>query len=709
MGENAPVRSFDSIYLYMTNMHRKESSRHLAAILFTDIVGYTSMMQRDEGMAMASVRKHQELLEKLVKSHDGEVYQYYGDGSLNIFHSAIQAVSCALELQKEMLQEPAVPLKIGIHIGEIYTEGGKIFGDGVNVASRIESIGQGGTVLFSKEVFEKVRNNTSFQIQSIGKFEFKNVEEPVEVYALSNPEVRVPDLKAIEGKLKEQPKHRRVPATYWMGALILVLVAGYFLALRQKPVDAAPENGNMPKSIAVLPFKSLSEGEDEDFLSIGIAEDILIQLAQIQDLKVISRSSSMRYKDSDKAIKSIARDLGVSSILEGSVRKFGDNLRVSVQLIHGVDESLIWAANFDRQFKDVLNVQRDVALAVAEKLKIALTPEIKHRFENKSNIDPEAYLHYQRGQDILLRSSGTREDMMRAIGFFKKAVELDSTFARAWIGLSDAYTEAIFWHRMRADEALPEAKNAAAHAIAIDDQLGEAYGALGSIDYIERKFVASELNLKRAIELNPSYSWAYERLGWIKVIRGEFDEALALFMRAIELDPLFSRYKGSVGNALAVAGQYEKGIRLTTEFLKQDPNDNFILWTLGYLYARTGEYHKAIEVLSSRTIGTKTNWVLGYAFAKTGQRDKAEEILKYNVDKSKSQLVPDFMLAVQYAGLGMDQEALMHLEKGVRSLGESFFVIGLKDDPFFTSLHDHPEFQKILEIVDQDFTLAADQ
>src|SRR5688500_6332776 len=187
-------------------MEHKESKRHLAAILFTDIVGYTTMMQRDEALALTSVRRHHEVLEKTIPAHDGEIYQYYGDGSLSIFHSATQALKCAFEIQKQMLQEPKVFVRTGIHIGEIYREGGKIFGDGVNVASRIESIGQGGTVLFSRDVYEKIRNHHTLKAKSLGTFEFKNVDDPVDVYFLTNPEVITPDKKLIDGKLKEKKK-----------------------------------------------------------------------------------------------------------------------------------------------------------------------------------------------------------------------------------------------------------------------------------------------------------------------------------------------------------------------------------------------------------------------------------------------------------------------------------------------------------------------
>ncbi len=686
-------------------MEHKESGRHLAAILFTDIVSYTAMMQRDEALALSAVRRHQEVLERLVPLHEGEVYQYYGDGSLNIFHSAIQAVKAALEIQKELLMDPPVLLKIGVHIGEIYTENGKIFGDGVNIASRIESIGQGGTVLLSRDVYEKIRNHALFQLSSVGKFEFKNVDEPVEVFALTNSGLRELDRKNIEGKLKElsAPKKSKLP--YALLGLIPILVVAYMLFVRQtsngNDLNGLPVN----QSIAVLPFQNLSEGKEEDFLSTGIAEDILTQLAQIHDLKVISRTSTMQYKDSDKPIKTIAKELKVTSILEGSVRKYENNLRVSVQLTNAANESLIWAADFDRQIEDVLNVQRDVALAVSNNLKIALSPQLKNRLQNKVNVNPEAYLNYQKGEDILHRSSGTKAEMDKAMEYFEMSIQQDSNFAQAWIGMAEAYTEAIFWHRISPVVALPKSRAAAERALALDPELGDGYGALGAVEFIEHHFDESERQLHKAIEFNPNYQYAYENLGWIMLYRNKVEEAIRYFNKCSDLDPLSTRFKGSIGNAYAIAGRYDEGIATMKEFLKADPKDNYLLWTLGFLYARKGEYEKAIDILNQRSIGTKTNWVLTYCYAKTGQRAKAEEILNNNIEKSKTEMVPDFMMAVQYCALGNYEKALDHLEKVSHNKAESFFEIELETDPFLTPLHNMPRFKKIVEEMKKEFGL----
>ena len=689
-------------------MELKDSSRHLVAIMFTDIVGYTSMMQRDEHAAMEAVRQHQEILQRLVQAHHGEVHNYYGDGSLSLFTSATQAMLCALEMQKQLLQEPRVLVRIGIHIGEIYIEGGKIFGDGVNVASRIESIGQGGAVLFSKDVFEKTKNHHEFHTMSIGKFDFKNVDETIEVYALTNPEVVTPDLKLIEGKLKVVPKKKKWSVELILSILVLVLTAGYFLALQPNSSSTGIDELETNKSIAVLPFKNLSVGEEADFLSTGIAEDILTQLAQIHGLKVISRSSSMRYKNSNKSIKTIAKELGVGNILEGSVRQFDNNLRLSIQLTNGTTENLIWAADFDRQFEDVLNVQRDVALAVSEQLKIALEPALKSRLEDKLDVDPQAYVNYQLGQDILKSSSGTKEDIEAAIRYFELAIRKDSTFAKAWVGLADAWLDGIYWHRIPHEIALPKVREASMRAVSIDPGMGESYGILGAINLIEKDLKGAEKNLRKSIELNPNNPFAYERLTWAVLFSGNKREPIQILEKAIELDPLSTRNQGAMSTMYYLLRRYDVGIKLLNEFLANNPTDDYLLWSLSYLQAGKGDYNGAIESLLKRSIGKTTNWVLGYCYAETGNIEGAKMILNNNIEKSKKESVPDFMLAVQYLALGNKEKALEHLEKSIYSGGEGFFVLGLEDDPMLKPLWHDPEFKRIIGLMKKEYKLSEE-
>lgn len=683
-------------------MESTTSSHHLAAIMFTDIAGYTRMMQQDEHAAMEAVRKYHRVLDEQVIQHHGQIQNHYGDGSLSLFHSAIQAVTCALEMQIALLAEPRVDVRIGIHIGEIYTEDGKVFGDGVNIASRIESIGQGGAVLFSSEVYQKIRNNNSLQAKLFGRFEFKNVDEPVEVYCLCNAEIQTPDRATVEGKLKERPARKRIPVQWIMGILILLLAAGYFLALR--PGTHKSDTDEIGKSIAVLPFKNLSPDTSEEFLSIGIAEDILTQLAQVHGLKVISRSSSMQYKNTSKSIKTIAKELGVANILEGSVRQFGENLRISVQLTNGMSESLIWAADFDRKVEDILNLQRDVALTVSEKLRIALRPEIKDRLEEKLNVNPEAYLLYQHGQDLLKKNSGTAEDMNAAIGYFEKSIAKDSTFSKAWIGLADAWLESVYWHRVKAVDALPKAKAAAYHALELDPDLGESYAILGAIGIVDYQIGEAEVLLRKAITLNPNDPFAHERLSWVMLFKNQPDDGVAMLNTAIELDPLSTRNKGAICTMHYLLRRFDEGIRRTKVFLAAEPTDNYLLWSLAYLQTGKGDYNAAIDNLLKRSIGTTTNWVLAYCYAKTGKTDLARTILNNNLEKSKTQKVPDFMMAVQYCALGEKSKAMDHLEQALHEEGEGFFVFDMSTDPMLESLWNDPRFRTIAAEAKQKFT-----
>src|SRR5687768_130034 len=682
-------------------MERKESSRHLAAILFTDIVGYTLMMQRDEELALASVRKHHEVLEKTIPEHDGEIYQYYGDGSMSIFSSATKAVQCALDIQTQMLAQPPVMVRTGIHIGEIYTEGGKIFGDGVNVASRIESIAQGGTVLFSRDVYEKIRNHKSFKIKSIGTFEFKNVDDPVGVYALTNEEIITPDEKNFEGKLKEQKK--KSPIFLRLGILAIIIgvliVFGFLFTKENRNADT--DSWETKKSVAVLPFRNNSENDEADFLSIGIADDILTQLSQIEGLKVISQASSLKFKDTDKDLMTIADELGVTSLLDGSVQRHGNNLRVTVKLIKASDESIIWGESYDGEFEDILNVQRDVALAVSEKLKVSLTSHARHRLEDKVNVDPEAYIFYQKGQELLKRSSGLNEDMNQARKYFEMSINEDSLFSPAWVGLADSWFESIFWHRIPDEEGLPQAKAASMRALAIDPGHGGCYGVLGAINLLEHDLVSADKNLARSIELSPSYTFAYERQAWIALFRRNEEECIRLYDLIISLDPLSTRYMGSLGGGYYFMERYKDGILKMQEFLKLFPTDNFILWALGYCYAGNGEYEKAIETFKKRSVASNTNWALAYCYSKLGKMDEAQKILDYHLERKKTGHVPDFMMAVQYAAIEDHETALDYLEKSIESEGENWFILGFHNDPMLDSIRPYPRYKQLMARVKQ--------
>jgi len=328
-------------------------SRQLAAIMFTDIVGYTAMMQQNEGKAVAVIKHYNTTLEKWVSHFNGQVLNYYGDGSLCIFSSATDAVNCSLAVQKDLKTSPVVPLRIGLHIGEVFFEDAKALGDGVNVASRVQSLGQENTILISEEVHNKIKNNASITAASLGHFDFKNVDKPMEVFALTNDGLFVPKRNKMEGKLKKKNLQKRNIIT---ALSLIIIVASAFFIYKNFFVNNNKAEV-IDKSIAVLPFVDMSASKDQEYFSDGLSEELLNLLAKIPALKVIGRTSSFSFKGKDEDLRSIAQKLEVAHILEGSVRKDGNKIRVTAQLIRATDGSHLWSETYNRDLEGIFKLQ----------------------------------------------------------------------------------------------------------------------------------------------------------------------------------------------------------------------------------------------------------------------------------------------------------------------------------------------------------------
>ena len=319
-------------------------ARQLAAIMFTDIVGYTAMMQTDEQKAVAVIKHYNSALEKLVRQFNGEVLNYYGDGSLCIFPSATDAANCSIAVQKELKTEPVVPLRIGLHIGEVFFEDAKALGDGVNVASRVQSLGQANTILVSDEFYNKIKNNSSISTISLGQFDFKNVDKPLEVFAISNEGLFVPQRSKMEGKLKKGAGKNRIIIA---ASLLILFCAAGFLIYNNFFKNKA-ESSPTAQSIAVLPFVDMSPAKDQEYFTDGMSEELLNLLAKIQGLKVISRTSSFSFKGKNIDVRKIGENLGVAHILEGSIRKSGNVIRITAQLIEVKNGVHLWSETYDR-------------------------------------------------------------------------------------------------------------------------------------------------------------------------------------------------------------------------------------------------------------------------------------------------------------------------------------------------------------------------
>ena len=372
--------------------------RQLAAILFADMTGYTALMQDNEHLARQKRKRFKEVLEAAVANHDGKVLQNYGDGSLSIFNSAINSVNCAISIQQQLQLEPKVELRIGIHTGDVAMEEESIFGDGVNLASRIESMAVPGGIFISEKVYDEIKNHEHIKTRDLGFFELKNVKQPIHLFAIANNGIVVPSRDELKGKTK-QPANR----------------------------------------LAVLPFVNMSADPENEYFSDGITEELLNALTKVDGLQVTSRTSAFAFKGKHDDVREIAIKLNVDKILEGSVRKAGNRVRITTQLINAADGYHIWSENYDRDLTDIFVVQDEISSIIANRLRenLSLSKQTEQLVKAPTK-NIEAYTLFLKG--LYFRSKITPADMLKAIDLFEQAIQLEPNYAEAYAYIAGTYS-----------------------------------------------------------------------------------------------------------------------------------------------------------------------------------------------------------------------------------------------------------------------------
>jgi len=668
------------------------STRQLAAIMFTDIVGYTDMMQTDEQKALTVIKHYNATLEKWVTQHGGRVANYYGDGSLCIFNSATAAVQCSVDIQRELRQEPVVPLRIGLHIGEVIFEEDKAIGDGVNIASRIQSLGQENTVLISIDIHDKIKNNNAFTTSTLGFFDFKNVYKPMEVFALTSEGLANPKRKNLGGKLKSKNKSRQY--VFIVLAVALIVFFGLQLSRIFSPAyqNATPEN-----SIAVLPFTDLSQAGDQEYFSDGLTEDIITQLAKIKAFKVTSRTSIMKYKDNKKSLKEIGNELGASIILEGSVQKSGDKVRITAQLINARNDEHLWAETYDRTLDDIFTIQTDIATKIASALKANLSAEEEQGISKKYTLNTEAYQLYLQGRYEW--NKRLEAPVRKSIDFFKQAIAMDSTYALAYAGLGDAYLMLGVYSSLRPDESFPVGKMYAEKALQLDPSLAEAYATLIDIHiHYDWDADAAEKYFQKAIESNPEYANAYHWHSEVFDMRHQFDKAIEESRTALSHDPYNLTINMQLGKNLIYAGQYQLAVDQLQKTISFDSTNAIVHYNIGLAYIGLNQLNKALYHFQKATdLGegnTRILAALGFIKAALGKKEEAKHVYDDLFQQAKNTYVPSYDLATISLGLGNDDLAIRYLEEAYNNHEPWMPFIDM--NPLFKTLKDNPQFQALV-------------
>ncbi|HUU27946.1 MAG TPA: tetratricopeptide repeat protein [archaeon] len=590
-----------------------KEQRKLAAIMFTDIVGYTALMSKDEQHAHEIIHKSRDILKGFIEQYNGEWLQAVGDATLSSFASVVDAVNCALEIQRTIRSEPELSLRIGIHIGDVVFEEGEVYGDGVNVASRLEQLAEPGGVCISGQVYRNIRNKPGIEAIFMGEKTLKNVDLPMKVYALTVVEqpAALPE-PHVDKETEPAPAKRRSRRILIAVAGIIVVTLGlYAVYSRYLTVPTTVPGEKEIRSIAVLPFADMSAEKNQEYFCDGLAEELLNMLAKVKELRVKARTSSFSFKGEKVDIATIGEKLNVESVLEGSVRKSGDKVRITTQLIKVSDGYHLWSETYDRNLDDIFAVQEEISRQVVGALKITLLGEDASKLARQPTENIKAYDLYLVGRHHL--NQGTVAAYEKAIDYFTQAIELDSNYALAYAGLAETY---LFQYRnanLPKEEALSKAEEAARNALSLDDQLAEAHTALGHVKNRQQNLSGAEAELKKAIELNPNHMPAYRLYVNNLLDLGRYEDAQAILEKALEIDPLSKEIIDWLNLNLLMLGRFdesktreyyglygrlEQALRKEKTRVELDPGNSRKHAILAWIYTGLGEYELAEKSLA---------------------------------------------------------------------------------------------------------------
>jgi TolB-like protein/tetratricopeptide (TPR) repeat protein len=636
----------------------EKENRHLAAIMLTDIVGYTALTQTDEALTLALLDEHAALLRPLFATHDGREVKGTGDGFLVEFPSALEAVRCAVEIQRALHErnsvvplERAIQVRIGIHLGDIVHRGSDIFGDGVNITARIEPLAEPGGICLSRQVYDAVWNKVDHRMASLGKRELKNLKVPIEVYEVELPWTR-----------DEATSRRRAD----------------------------------PSRLLVLPLVSMSPDPQDAYFADGLTEELIFCLSKVRELQVIALTSAMKYRGAQKSISEIGSELEVGAVIEGSVRKAGNRLRITVQLIDVAGEAHLWSEVYERALGDVFSIQTEIAQSVATMLEVRLVRGAAPHAE-PPQADPEAYEMYLKGR--VLFSRRTADNLRGAVRCFERAIELEPSRAEFHAALSMAYLVFSNYAEPPCADWHARATAGAAKALGLDPGLAQAHAARGLALLYDYDWHGAEQEYRRAIALSPSYATAHHWLGLLLVTLGRLDEAAAALKTALKLDPLSGAQHGALAQVYVFAGKAELALD-EFEVASALGEDNRVQWMhrglayllLGRLDHALGDLRKAREL--SELFDPEVEFWIAYVQERAGTHGALEGALQMALEHREARGVSSYTLAAYYCALGRADQTFELLERAYTAREPELAEVAA--DPRFESCRSDPRFAHFL-------------
>ncbi|MDQ6939880.1 MAG: tetratricopeptide repeat protein [Verrucomicrobiota bacterium] len=679
-------------------------------VLFIDIVGYSKLLINEQGERL---RKLNELVRQTAEVRAAEAENKLirlptGDGMALVFRDSPEAPARgALELAAALKEHPDIPVRMGIHSGPIneiadVNDRENIAGGGINIAQRVMDCGDAGHILLSKRVADDLCQYREWQtrLHDLGECEAKHGVR----LAVSNLYTDEVGNRAVPTKLRDKNTgaSSRRSRYYSLGAVLVLLLGvallAVFLLSRKSSTPVATPVGAGEKRIAVLPFRPLVPEERDQVLELGMADTLIAKLSNSRAIIVASLASVRKFANLDVEPISAGRELGVSSVLEGSVQRAGDQIRVTARLINVADGRSLWSDTFDEKFTDVFTVQNAISQKVADALALRLSGEERNRLTRHETENLEAYQLYLTGRYHYARL--IPPEIRTAIGFFEKAIALDPRYALAYFGLAECYRSLAITSDVPSKDSLPQAKVAAQKALEIDESLAEAHASLSfTVIWFDWDWALALKEAKRAIALNPNSAYAHFAYAHVLSDLGHHDEAIAENTRACEIEPVYLLFHALQGMFLHLAGRDDEAYFSLQKTLALDPTFWITRLTLGKVLLQQRKYAEAIaEFEQARDLSHGNSEAIasiGYAAARAGDTGRARGILDELKRTSEQSYVPPVTIALVYNGLGETEEALSWLERGCDERDVRLTL--LKVDPKWNSFRSNSRFLAILK------------
>ncbi|HKQ26235.1 MAG TPA: adenylate/guanylate cyclase domain-containing protein [Burkholderiales bacterium] len=631
-----------------------QQRRRLAAIMFTDMVGYSALSQENEALALELLNEHRNLLREAFARHGGHEIEAVGDGFFVEFPSALQGTRCAVDIQRTLHDrnmsappERRIRVRVGLHLGDVVVQESSVHGDGVNIAARIEPLAEPGGICLSEDIARQIENKIELPLLRLGRADLKNIRTPVIVYRMVLPWERkqFPGSERLAFSMRQRQTRRALIGTG--GLLVAGGLAGTWIWMQ-----AQTSAGLVNNRIAVLPFVSMSASTEDEYFVDGITEELISRLSRVQGLEVIARTSIASYKGTKKNIGQIAGELNVGSVLEGSVRTASGKVRISAQLINPNTDAHLWAEDYDRELQDVFAVQRDIAQRVADALALKLgISATAPAVAGTANVGAyNAYLlgrfHYNKG-DV--------EGLHKAVEHYEEAISQDASYAVAYAALADAHEQLAAYEADSANR-FPKARIAALKALDLDDSVAEAHTALGVVrTFYEWDWAGARESFERALALNPNSALTHNWYGWYLLFLREWDHGIAELRRAVELDPVSIIMNTDLAGGFQHAGRWNEGIDQARRSDELDPANPWALNTLAWGHVGKKDYQQALPIFQKLVeVAGRKAWPLSglasvYAFS--GDTDRALQLLDEIKERSKGKPGQAYSIQLVYRAL----------------------------------------------------------